>query len=288
MVARTHDQRCARRGAGHNPLVHRASAGRLRKDGAADPALSGIARHRGGARAGGSDHVHAQGRCRNAAARAASAARGGRATRRSRTCKQSRRRSRSRWFSAMRNATGRCKRYRSGCGSTPWTRSMRRWRSSCRCWRTASRRQRSRKMRRVVPPRCAAHAGRARRSRSSRVEPASLLGSLDNDQSSLVDLLAGLLPRREQWLGHLAGRRAPELRAELERALEHLVIDELRSLAALWPADLLAELNELLAHAAANLSLPDARAALAECFRTLRRASRRCAWPAGKPPLVCC
>ncbi len=145
---------------------------------------------------------------------------------------------------------------------------MRRWRSSCRCWRTASPRQRSRRMRRRQ------YRLAALRTLAELADPGalgsslrSLLGSLDNDQSSLVDLLAGLLPRREQWLGHLAGRRAPELRAELERALEHLVIDELRSLTALWPAHLLAELNELLAHAAANLSLPDARAALAECFR---------------------
>jgi ATP-dependent exoDNAse (exonuclease V) beta subunit len=95
-----------------------------------------------------------------------------------------------------------------------------------------------------------------------------VLGSLDNDQSSLVDLLAGLLPKREQWLGHLAGRRAPELRAALEHSLQHFVADELRALDALWSDALRTELDDLLAHAAANITAPATRGALAEWLST--------------------
>ena len=161
---------------------------------------------------------------------------------------------------------------------------MPRWRSSCRCWPTGS-----------LRPEIAEDATQQYRLAALRTvgelpdrgvlgsSLRTILGSFDNDQSSLVDLLAGLLPRREQWLGHLAGRRASELRAELERALERLVVDELRSLTELWPEPELEELNALLAHAAANLTVPATRVALAEWLRapeTSEPAVRLVGWQA--------
>jgi ATP-dependent exoDNAse (exonuclease V) beta subunit len=89
-----------------------------------------------------------------------------------------------------------------------------------------------------------------------------LLRSLDNDQAGLERLLAELLPRREQWLGHLAGRDAAELRAQLELALQRLVGDELEALRARWPAAAWSELAALLTHAARHAAAPDVRQAI--------------------------
>jgi ATP-dependent exoDNAse (exonuclease V) beta subunit len=77
-----------------------------------------------------------------------------------------------------------------------------------------------------------------------------LLRSVDNDAARLVHMLATLLSRRDQWLAHLAGGASPELRAELETALQRLVDDQIATTAALCPAVLLAELPPLLRHAA--------------------------------------
>ncbi|HLF13230.1 MAG TPA: UvrD-helicase domain-containing protein [Gammaproteobacteria bacterium] len=94
-----------------------------------------------------------------------------------------------------------------------------------------------------------------------------LLRSLDNDLVSLEHLLAGLLPRREQWLGHLARSNPTQLRIDLERALHDLVIDQLNSITPLWPELLLRELLELLEHAARFAEDSRTRQALEEWLR---------------------
>ncbi|MBN1237931.1 MAG: UvrD-helicase domain-containing protein, partial [Gammaproteobacteria bacterium] len=77
-----------------------------------------------------------------------------------------------------------------------------------------------------------------------------LLGRLDNAVPRLEALLAELLPKREQWLRHLAPAAEAELRADLERALERCVADELGAAAAALPHDVARALGPLLAHAA--------------------------------------
>ena len=100
----------------------------------------------------------------------------------------------------------------------------------------------------------------------------TLLRNLDNDLTVLESLLADLLPKREQWLGHLAGNDAAALRTELEQALAHLAVEELRALASLWPEALLRELTELLPHAAHFAEGGQMRQAL-EAWLTSRRSS---------------
>ena len=77
-----------------------------------------------------------------------------------------------------------------------------------------------------------------------------LLRLLDNSVPRLETLLAGLLPKRDQWLGHLAGRDEASLRASLEQGLKRLVDEHLATLEGLWPEGVLGAINELLAHAA--------------------------------------
>jgi ATP-dependent exoDNAse (exonuclease V) beta subunit len=76
-----------------------------------------------------------------------------------------------------------------------------------------------------------------------------LLRGLGNDCEHLEQLLAALLPRRDQWLRLLADE-PPALRASLEGALQRLVDDELAATAALAEPPLLTALAPLLRHAA--------------------------------------
>ncbi len=78
----------------------------------------------------------------------------------------------------------------------------------------------------------------------------TLAREFDNDLAALEQLLAALLPKREQWLHALAGPDAGTLRAVLERALRHLVDERLEALAAAMSPSELAELERLLRHAA--------------------------------------
>ena len=77
----------------------------------------------------------------------------------------------------------------------------------------------------------------------------TLLRDVGNDCAALEQLLAALLPRRDQWLGVVADD-ASALRPLLEGALQRLVDDELAAAAALCDARLIAELAPLLRHAA--------------------------------------
>ena len=91
----------------------------------------------------------------------------------------------------------------------------------------------------------------------------TLFRDVDNDAEQLERLLAALLPRRDQWLPHLAGSRPAELRAALEGALQRLVDDELAELVTLCPATLLIELAPLLRHAASGATQESLRETLA-------------------------
>jgi ATP-dependent exoDNAse (exonuclease V) beta subunit len=95
-----------------------------------------------------------------------------------------------------------------------------------------------------------------------REDLATLLKGVGNDFGQLERLLAALLPRRDQWLGVLAGAAPDELRGALEGALQRLIDDELVALAQLCPPSLSRRLAPLLRHAASA-----ATAALADTLQ---------------------
>jgi ATP-dependent helicase/nuclease subunit A len=80
----------------------------------------------------------------------------------------------------------------------------------------------------------------------------TLLRGVENDAERLEQLLAALLPRRDQWLQHLAGPDEAGLRRALEGALQRLVDDELAAAGATCPTAVLEELAPLLRHAAGS------------------------------------
>lgn len=82
---------------------------------------------------------------------------------------------------------------------------------------------------------------------------ADLLRHLDNDTSRLENLLAAMLPKRDQWLRHLGRVRHPDDRRILERELEAFLDGELRRLEARIPSSGRAEWLELGRYAAGNL-----------------------------------
>ena len=83
----------------------------------------------------------------------------------------------------------------------------------------------------------------------------TLLRDVGNNCGELEQLLAALLPRRDQWLRALAGD-ATALRPLLEGALQRLVDDELAAAAALLEPRFVAALAPLLRHAAGAASEP--------------------------------
>jgi ATP-dependent exoDNAse (exonuclease V) beta subunit len=83
----------------------------------------------------------------------------------------------------------------------------------------------------------------------------TLLRDVGNDCAALEQLLAAMLPRRDQWLRVLADDSS-ELRPLLEGALQRLVDDEIAAAAALVDARLIAALAPLLRHAAGAASGP--------------------------------
>ncbi|MEJ2575398.1 MAG: UvrD-helicase domain-containing protein [Gammaproteobacteria bacterium] len=80
-----------------------------------------------------------------------------------------------------------------------------------------------------------------------------LLPHLENDVERLVRLIAGLLPRREQWLHHLLGAYPREA---LEAALRNTVTDQLERAATACPSALAPELLRLARFAAAHVDDP--------------------------------
>ncbi|MFO1414160.1 MAG: UvrD-helicase domain-containing protein [Burkholderiales bacterium] len=97
----------------------------------------------------------------------------------------------------------------------------------------------------------------------------SFLLHLDNDAAAAVDLLAGMLARREQWRGLHVGAPDAALRAELEAALRHETEAALRHLLGLLPADLAVELAGHEAYAAEQLRATEGDADLADFLQRL-------------------
>jgi len=91
---------------------------------------------------------------------------------------------------------------------------------------------------------------------------ARLLVHLDNDLPRLRDLLAEMLPKRDQWLRYVL---AAHERRDLENSLIHLAEEKLAAVIVLFPADLEAELCRLLRYAGANLAAMDSTSAVAAC-----------------------
>jgi len=81
----------------------------------------------------------------------------------------------------------------------------------------------------------------------------TMLRHVDNNQPELVELLADLLARRDQWLRHVTGRDAAELRAEGERALETIIVSALQRVEDLAPPVFLEQAPALASFAAVNL-----------------------------------
>jgi ATP-dependent exoDNAse (exonuclease V) beta subunit len=91
---------------------------------------------------------------------------------------------------------------------------------------------------------------------------AVLLGHLDNDLPRIRDLIAEMLAKRDQWLGHVSD---PD-RRDLETALQRLLEDSLAALRDTVPERAAAELIALLRHAGDNLD----RAGVESPLRGLR------------------
>jgi ATP-dependent exoDNAse (exonuclease V) beta subunit len=84
---------------------------------------------------------------------------------------------------------------------------------------------------------------------------ARLLSHLDNNVAVTIDLISGMLAKRDQWIRHVAERMPPhERRAQLEAALANEVAQALVRLVTLTPAALRDGLAALLRYACGNLS----------------------------------
>lgn len=86
----------------------------------------------------------------------------------------------------------------------------------------------------------------------------TLLRHLDNDMDKACRLIAGMLPKREQWLRHLAdpGNRQVQ-RPRLEQALDQAVQESLREVRELVLNQEARKLLDLVRFAASNLPEPD-------------------------------
>jgi hypothetical protein len=132
-----------------------------------------------------------------------------------------------------------------------------------------------------------AASSRRRRRCDDHARLRTLLRDVRNDCTALEQLLAALLPRRDQWLRVLADGTVA-LRPLLEGALQRLVDDEITAAAALVEARLLAAFAPLLRHAAGAANEP-LRATLAPWLALDRPpASGAAASPPGAALRLCC
>ena len=90
-----------------------------------------------------------------------------------------------------------------------------------------------------------------------------LLSHVDNDAGEAIRLIAGMLAKREQWIGELAAGDRTRFRAALEATLAAEIEGELAAVAALFPQALVASLRDLERHAAACLAAGAETGALA-------------------------
>jgi ATP-dependent helicase/nuclease subunit A len=80
-----------------------------------------------------------------------------------------------------------------------------------------------------------------------------LLDHLDNDADRLIELVAGMLAKRDQWLNFLVVDDKDAMRIHLEKALVAEIDRELGALDAAFPRELVAPLLDLARHAGDNL-----------------------------------
>jgi ATP-dependent exoDNAse (exonuclease V) beta subunit len=80
-----------------------------------------------------------------------------------------------------------------------------------------------------------------------------LLDHLDNDADRLIQLIAGMLAKRDQWLNFAVVDDKEAMHVNLEKALVAEIDRELSALDAMFPRDVVAPLLELARHAGANL-----------------------------------
>ena len=80
-----------------------------------------------------------------------------------------------------------------------------------------------------------------------------LLDHLDNDADRLVQLIAGMLAKRDQWLNFVVVDDKGAMRVNLEKALVAEIDRELSALDDVFPRDVVTPLLELARHAGANL-----------------------------------
>ena len=84
---------------------------------------------------------------------------------------------------------------------------------------------------------------------------ANLLPHLDNNVGQAIELIAGMLARRDQWIRHVAAPLRPDARrAQLEAALANEIEQALSLMVDLIPIALQGELVALLRHATRNLA----------------------------------
>jgi ATP-dependent helicase/nuclease subunit A len=84
-----------------------------------------------------------------------------------------------------------------------------------------------------------------------------LLDHLDNDADRLLELIAGMLAKRDQWLHFAAVDDKEALRVHLESALVAEIDRELATLDSAFPGDVVAPLLELARHAGGNLRVDE-------------------------------
>src|SRR5439155_25572563 len=85
----------------------------------------------------------------------------------------------------------------------------------------------------------------------------TLLGHLDNRVEAVLELLADMLARRDQWLKHVVAQPAGgDLRAKIEEALRQEIALALTHAAAVLPRELASHLRTLARYANANLADP--------------------------------
>jgi ATP-dependent helicase/nuclease subunit A len=80
-----------------------------------------------------------------------------------------------------------------------------------------------------------------------------LLDHLDNDADRLLQLIAGMLAKRDQWLSFVVVDDKEAMRVNLEKALVGEIDRELSALDDVFPRDVVTPLLELARHAGANL-----------------------------------
>ena len=96
----------------------------------------------------------------------------------------------------------------------------------------------------------------------------TLLHHLDNDHDKVCRLISAMLPKREQWLRHLADPGSKRLqRTHLEQALSRAVEESLREVRDLIPEDDAAALLELAAYGASNLCETNRLSSLEACVQ---------------------